>query len=146
MIYQGKDREPVREVILHCAAIKNGQFNGYSPFKVFSTVNRWHKERGFSSFGYHGLFMPDGAFWPGRHPETQGAHTLGHNGGTIGLLLIESSEIKELGLFEDYFTEAQRAAVRAKIAAFGGIERVRGHNDYAAKLCPGFKVHSADWL
>ncbi|ETD01614.1 peptidoglycan recognition protein family protein [Rhodobacter capsulatus] len=146
MIYQGKDREPVREVILHCAAIKGGQFNGYSPFKVFSTVNRWHKERGFACFGYHGLFMPDGAFWPGRPFTAQGAHTLGHNSGTVGFLLVESAEIKDLGRFEDYFTEAQRLAVRAKIAALGGIERVRGHNDYAAKLCPGFKVHSVDWL
>ena len=146
MIYQGKEREPVREVILHCAAIKTGQFDGFSPFKVFSTINRWHKERGWSGFGYHGLFMPNGAFWPGRPPEVQGAHTLGRNSGTLGYLLIEHTEIKELGRFEDWFTEAQRHALRGKLRSLDGIERVRGHNDYAAKICPGFKVHSVDWL
>ena len=64
----------------------------------------------------------------------------------IHLLLIESKEIRRNGSFDDYFTAEQRAAVRSLIRSLPGIERVSGHNDYAARLCPGFKVQSNDWL
>lgn len=146
MIYQGAARYPVKEVILHCAAIRTGQFDGMRPFAVFSTINRWHVERGFKGFGYHGLFMPDGTWVSGRNFATIGAHCVERNRGSIGLLLIESRKIDRMGQFEDWFTESQRRTVRKVIREIGGIERVTGHNDYAAKLCPGFKVESRDWL
>ncbi|WP_334193562.1 hypothetical protein [Pararhodobacter sp.] len=137
---------PVREVVLHCAAIKTGQFAHMGPFEVYSTINRWHTERGFRFFGYHGLVMPSGEIYPGRPFNMEGAHVAGHNRGTLGLLLIEHTEIKQIGDFVDYFTHNQRVAARAWIKAIPGIERVTGHNDHAAKLCPGFKVESHDWL
>lgn len=150
MIYQGKARHPVKEVVLHCAAIKTGQFSHMTPFQVFATINRWHTERGFTQgFGYHGLFMPDGTFYTGRPFSMVGAHVKGHNAGTLGFLVIESREITHVGDFADWFTAAQSAALKAKLKdlrASHGIERISGHNDYAAKLCPGFKVHSHEWL
>lgn len=146
MIYQGKARYPVAETVLHCAAIKTGQFAHMRPFQVFATINRWHVERGFSGFGYHGLFMPDGEFYSGRPYEQIGAHVIGHNAGTLGFLLIESREITEIAHADDYFTAPQLYAAREHIRAIPGIKKVSGHNDYAPKLCPGFKVQSDDWL
>lgn len=147
MIYQGKARDPVREVVLHCAAIKTGQFRGMRPLQVFATINRWHVERGFKNgFGYHGFVMPDGSFHAGRPYDMMGAHVMGHNRGTLGFLLIESFEVQSLGRFEDFFTEAQRHGLRGAIRDLDGIERVTGHNDYAPKLCPGFHVKTGDWL
>ena len=146
MIYQGVARYPVREVILHCAAIKTGQFSHMSAFQVFCTINQWHRERGFSGFGYHGLFMPDGLFYGGRPFEKIGAHCIERNRGSIGFVMIESKEITEIASFDAFFTERQRLAVCSKIADLHGIDRVSGHNDYAHKLCPGFKVQSRDWL
>ncbi len=142
-----RGRVAVTEVILHCAAIQTGQFDGMSPWQVFSCVNRWHTERGFKhGFGYHGLFMPNGAYFPGRPWDMIGAQTIGHNVGTIGLLLIESQKIDRVGEFSDWFTVAQERSLKAKIGSVPGINKVSGHNDYAPKLCPGFKVKSADWL
>lgn len=138
---------PVREVVLHCAAIKTGQFARMSPFEVFSTINRWHVERGFKhGFGYHALILGDGSVYPGRPLDMIGAHVLDHNKGTLGLLLVEHTEIHKIGGFHDYFAVQQAIAARAWIKAIPGIERVTGHNDHAAKLCPGFKVESHDWL
>ena len=75
MIYQGKARYPVKEAILHCAAIPAGYFNGQRPFQVFATINRWHIERGFTNgFGYHAMIMPDGLVYPGRPFTMIGAH------------------------------------------------------------------------
>lgn len=147
MIYQGKARVPVREAVLHCAAIKTGQFKHMRPFQVFATINQWHTERGFKNgFGYHGLFMPDGEFYEGRPFEMIGAHVLGHNAGTLGFLLIESREITQMGVFDDYFTARQALALQARLRTIPGLQKVSGHNDYAPKLCPGFKVRSEDWL
>ena len=145
-IRQGKAGYLVDEVMLHCAAIKRGQFNGFKPISVWSTINRWHVERGFAGFGYHGLFMPDGFFMPGRPFGSIGAGCIGKNQGVIHLLLIEKREIRRLGQFGDYFTEEQRRAVKVLVGGLPGIVRVSGHNDYAPKLCPGFKVQSSDWL
>lgn len=148
MIYQGKARYPVREVVLHCAAINTGQMAHMNAFQMFATVNRWHRERGFTKgFGYHGLITPDGVWYRGRPFGVIGAHVQGHNAGTLGFLLIESQKVERIGQFSDWFTPAQDMALRAilrDLRESHGIHTVTGHNDYAPKLCPGFRV--TEWL
>ena len=147
MILQGKAKTPVQEVVLHCAAIPTGFFDGQRPFQVFATINKWHTERGFKNgFGYHGLFMPDGQFYDARPFSMIGAHVIGHNVGTLGFLLIESRKIDRMGDFSDWFTREQELSLQARLRTIEGIEKVSGHNDYSPKLCPGFKVRSSDWL
>lgn len=161
MYYHGKARTPVREVVLHCAAINTGQFDGMTAFQVYSTVNRWHRERGFKyGFGYHALIMPDGILYTGRPFDMIGAHVIGHNVGTLGFLLIEKRKIEcppgieETGwlsqnTFRDYYTGQQRNTLRATLESLAhshGVNKVSGHNDYAPRLCPGFKVQTKDWL
>lgn len=147
MITHGKSRAPVREAVLHCAAIKSGQFKGQTALEIYATVNRWHRQRGFrNGFGYHGLFMPSGSFVSGRPYTAIGAHVAGRNTGTLGFLLIESREITRIGDFSDWFTEAQRVALKRHLAAIDGLITVTGHNDHANKLCPGFRVKTSDWL
>lgn len=147
MILQGKNKVPVREAVLHCAAIRTGQFEGKGPFEVFSIINRWHTERGFvNGFGYHGFILPDGTYYSGRPFAMTGAHVMGHNAGTLGFLLIESKQIRYIGEFDDWFTKWQRQRLRVILKGIPGLEKVTGHNDHAAKLCPGFYVKTADWL
>lgn len=132
---------PVEEVVLHCAAIRTGQFDGKSAFEVFATINRWHTERGFTNgFGYHALIMPDGEIYEGRPWTMIGAHVIGQNRGTLGVLLIEKRQVSRIATFEDYFTAAQRTALCSYLDRVPALKRVTGHNDYARKLCPGFRV------
>lgn len=162
MFYHGKFRTPVTEVVLHCAAINTGQFDGMTPFQVFTIINRIHREeRGFRhGFGYHGLIMPDGVFYRGRPFSMIGAHVVGHNTGTLGFLLIEKKKVQvpegvnesdwlDQQTFADHYTKAQEKILRATLQDLSishGIKKVSGHNDYAAKLCPAFRVRSSDWL
>jgi N-acetylmuramoyl-L-alanine amidase len=158
MIYQGKARHPVRGAVLHCAAIKTNQFKDWSAFHVMREINRWHVERGFRLIGYHALIMPSGEVLACRPATEVGAHVLDHNQGTLGVLLIESKEIKahvmlperpqewRSAVFSDWFTDAQRIACQRYLGSIHGLEWVKGHNDFAPKLCPGFRVQSDDWL
>lgn len=146
MIYQGSAKYPVREIILHCAALRTGQFQGFSALRAFSEINRWHMQKGWSGIGYHGLVMPDGEWFACRAYSRVGAHCLERNRGSLGFLLIEQKEITGIYNFDWWFTQQQRETLRRVIRSIHGIERVSGHNDYAQKLCPGFKVQTDDWL
>lgn len=154
MIYQGEAKYPVKEVMLHCAAIPTGYFHKSTPFQVFSTINKWHHERGWKNgFGYHGLFMPDGHFYAGRPVSMIGAGCRGRNQGVIHLLMIERKKIEipegqtlETQVFSNWFSLAQAEALAAFIGSLDGIIKVSGHNEYAGKLCPGFVVKPGDFL
>lgn len=141
-IFQGK--VPVTDLILHCAAIKTSQFNGLTAYEVRTEINRWHEQRGFTGFGYHGLIMPNGEYLRGRPFFKIGAHCRenGKNRGSLGFLLIESVQITKIGVFSDWFTPQQMATLRAQIQGLRalGITRISGHNDHANRLCPGFRV------
>lgn len=142
-------RFQVNEVVLHCAALNAAQliqFSKWNGAQIKAEIDMWHKQRKFSGFGYHGMFLPNGQFIEGRPYTTQGAHVIERNRGSIGFLMIESQVITKIGRFEDWFTQMQRDAVRKKIKEIPGIKWVTGHNDYANKLCPGFKVKDEDWL
>lgn len=150
MIYQGKARYPVTEVILHTTATSSKWWRGKTADEMADQVRQWHKDRGWRDIGYHRLFAPDGTIAIGRSIYEIGAHTRNRNRGTIGLAMVNVNAHKGITRFEDYFTEDQRAAVKAYIAELGtltDIKVVSGHNDYTnAKECPGFKVQSSDWL
>lgn len=149
MIYQGNGKYPVDEVVLHCAAVDGKWHVGKTAKQARDIVDQWHKERKppFKMIGYHGLIMPNGEFIQGRPYTMQGAHVVERNRGSIGLLMIETKTITKMGRFEDYFTELQRQTVKRIIKCLSGIKHVSGHNDYTnAKLCPGFKVKSEEWM
>lgn len=144
-VHFGVNKKPINRAILHCAAIKTGQFDGLTSQQIKDTVTAWHKQRGFNDIGYHYIINHRGHVTPGRSITRPGAHTIGHNHNSIGILLIETQEIKRIGAFADYFTPLQKQAL-TELLAFHRIKTVHGHNDYAPKLCPGFKVVQSDFL
>ncbi len=144
MIYQGKAHYPVTEIILHCADTHPDWMAGRPLSEKVAEIRRWHvQERGWRDIGYHWVIDRDGAVAPGR-PETEiGAHVEGHNRGTIGICLLGGYGAKADDLFEKNYSKAQaNAVVRviAEVTARAAVQCVTGHNDYAPKACPGFKV------
>jgi N-acetyl-anhydromuramyl-L-alanine amidase AmpD len=144
MLYQGKARYPVTEIILHCADTRPEWMAGRPTTEKVAEIRRWHvQQRGWRDIGYHWVIDRDGAISPGRVETEIGAHVEGHNAGTIGICLLGGYGARADDPFEKNFTAAQKAAVLKLIAQIKGrtsISKVSGHNDYATKACPGFKV------
>lgn len=146
MIFQGRARYPVTEIILHCADTRPEWMDGHPLVEKVAEIRRWHvRQRGWRDIGYHWVIDRNGVVAPGR-PETEiGAHVEGHNRGTIGICLLGGYGAEADDEFEKNFTPAQAAAARRLIHEIKGraaIQKVSGHNDYSAKACPGFQVQS----
>lgn len=128
-----KARRAVSEVIVHCTATPAGR-------KVTAAdIDRWHRQRGFAGIGYHYVIGLDGKVWSGRSVEKAGAHCVGHNTGSIGVVYVGG--LNSNGRSADTRTEAQKCSLRALIDSlrqvYGPIA-VYGHRRFAAKDCPCF--------
>ena len=146
MIHHGD--MPVREAILHTSATPVAWAEGKTNAAMLAEIRRWHVEdNGWRDIGYQRVVMPDGAVMIGRSIYEPGAHVAGRNTGTIGICMVGPGS--PIGKPEDHYTDAQLAAVRAYLAELAKLTELRvvsGHNDHAARECPGFRVRSADWL
>lgn len=151
MIYQGRAQYPVHEVDLHTTATAPDWWKGKTAEQMMAEIREWHIKWGWKREGYHGLVAPDGSWADGRPFTMIGAHIMERNRGTLGFTLVPIRTVRtdRLGKFEDYYTEAQRQTVKRKIAAVAAMTQlkwVKGHNDYAARTCPGFKVEQEEWM
>lgn len=135
---------PINEIIIHCSATRPDWMEESPGAAKRDEIRRWHLGRGWNDIGYHDLIDRDGSLITGRPINKVGAHCKGHNTGTIGVCLIGGHGSSENDEFEQNYTTAQDDALRGYIEAqkmaFPSISVVSGHNQYAAKACPGFRV------
>jgi N-acetylmuramoyl-L-alanine amidase len=133
----------INRIILHCTATPEGKH-----FDV-DTIRRWHvKDRGWKDIGYHYVIYLDGSVHEGRPVEQTGAHTSGHNADSIGIVYVGGCDTKMKA--KDTLNEAQETAMVNLIKSlrdeYGSLS-LHGHNEFAAKACPSFKVaEKFDWL
>lgn len=133
----------IKRIILHCTATPEGKH-----FDV-DTIRRWHvKDRGWKDIGYHYVIYLDGSVHEGRPVEQAGAHTSGHNADSIGIVYVGGCDTKMKA--KDTLNEAQETAMVNLIKSlrdeYGDLS-LHGHNEFAAKACPSFKVaEKFDWL
>lgn len=127
----------IDEIIIHCSATPRGKRY------TVEDVRRWHLERGFADVGYHFLIYLDGSVHKGRPIELVGAHCRGHNAHSVGICYIGGLSA-DGRCSEDTRTPEQKRAIDRTVAAllkrFPGAT-VHGHNEFAAKACPCYKVN-----
>jgi N-acetylmuramoyl-L-alanine amidase len=129
-------------IILHCTATPEGRHVDVDTIRV------WHKARGWSDVGYHFVIYIDGSVHAGRAVEKTGAHVSGHNATTIGVVYVGGTDAA--GKAKDTMNAAQETAfvnlVKHLRDQYGPLT-LHGHNEYAAKACPSFKVKDKfKWL
>lgn len=127
---------PINEIIWHCAATPEGR-----DYTV-DDIRAWHRSRGWSDIGYHYVVYRDGTIVPGRPIGQTGAHVAGRNAGTVGCCYVGGVSA-DGRTARDTRTDAQRSSMLAltqALAAKFPIERISGHNEFAAKACPSFPV------
>lgn len=140
---------PINEIIVHCTATRPEWWATRTLAQKIAEVRLWHtRDRGWKDIGYHYLIDRDGKIGTGRPVEQVGAHVAGRNTGTIGVSLFGGHGSATTDRFEDNFTPEQDAALRQLLTdlceRFPTITKISGHNQYAAKACPGFDV--TEWL
>ena len=134
---------PLDKIILHCSATREGQHI------TVDTMRQWHLKRGWKDIGYHYVIYIDGSVHKGRPIEQVGAHTSGQNTGSIGICYVGGVE-KDGKTPKDTLNELQETAMVNLIKALReeyGDMTLHGHNEFAAKACPSFKVYEKfNWL
>lgn len=121
-------------IIIHCSATPEG--------KDFRTadIDRWHRQQGFKSIGYHFVVYRDGSVHAGRPIAEVGAHCKGHNATSIGVCYI-GGLAADGKTPKDTRTVEQRKAMRNLVKTLKHVfpeAVVRSHRDFAAKACPCF--------
>lgn len=149
VILQGREKYPVQEVCIHCSATRPEWMHNADPYDRLAEITRWHvQDRGWRTIGYHWVVdYPVGMIMAGRRETEIGAGVEGHNRGVIHVCLIGGHGSSAKDRFADHFTPAQDRALRGLLQGIGmrtAIRTISGHNDYAAKACPGFTVST--WL
>jgi N-acetylmuramoyl-L-alanine amidase len=127
---RGETRPIARQIdliVLHCSATDN-------PAIRAADIDRWHRNRGFNSIGYHFFIRTDGVLEIGRDLDKAGAHASGYNSHSIGICLNGLSR----------FTPAQFNTLRALLTGLKPLcphARLVGHNELnPGKACPVYSV------
>lgn len=129
----------IKELVVHCSATPAGK-----PFRA-ADIDKWHRERGWESIGYHFVIPLDGSIEPGRPLEEIGAHVSGHNTASIGICLIGGVDAN--GKPAETYNSRQYAALRLVLDGLRARwpdARILGHRDFpkVAKACPSFDVRA----
>ena len=128
-------------IVIHCTATKRGI--DYS----VNTIRKWHKKRGFKDIGYHFVIHLDGTIERGRPWDQSGAHALGYNENSIGIVYVGG--LDENGNSEDTRTVAQIHSLRASveiIKAMYPMIDVKGHRDLSVDLNGDGVISSQEWM
>ena len=137
----------INEIVVHCTATRPDWWSDRSTEEKTREVRQWHLDRGWKDIGYHWLIDRDGTVVKGRDESVVGAHVKDHNANSIGVSLFGGHGGSNDDKFQDNFTPEQDASLRQLIRDIKdhhNITKISGHNEYANKACPCFRV--TNWL
>ena len=126
----------IKKIIIHSTATPAGRAVSVGE------IDAWHRARGYEGIGYHFVVGFDGEVSAGRAVEKAGAHCLGQNADSVGVVYVGGTGVDGKTPV-DTRTEAQRVALRAVAATLKGCfpgAKVYGHRDFRPTACPSFPI------
>ena len=139
------DPNDVRYIVIHITDSYYGNV---------ATIDRWHKQKGWSAIGYHWLILgsfptkyrweskrpdiySDGKIQQGRSEEFRGAHVKGKNWQTIGVAMVGKN-----GNFSAAQINSALHVCRELKARFPNIIEIKGHTEFDSnKSCPDLDLN-----
>ena len=128
----------INKIIIHCSD---------SEFGDSKDITQWHKEKGWSTIGYHFVILngyrdkgvltkeDNGLIEAGRDLSIAGAHCQGQNLHSIGICLIGVHNFTE----EQFFS--LKVLIEGLLRQFKiNKSEIYGHRDFSSKTCPNFDV------
>jgi len=144
MIKQGKAGYIVRNVVIHSTQTPTDWHIGKSAAEMIGEICRFDVEVcGLRNVRHHGLIAPNGDLVTGRTLNEIGAGVKGRNRGVVHLCLVPIREITRVGRFNDWYTQAQRIALRDYLF---NLEQITGPGLHVSGHHPGFDVDPEEWL
>ncbi|QIW15837.1 N-acetylmuramoyl-L-alanine amidase [Pasteurellaceae bacterium RH1A] len=154
-------RYPIKKIVIHCSATRNGQSLRTSDQSPAQRIDSWHKTRGFKRLagnfqhfnphlkhiGYHFVIDTDGTVETGRAEGETGAHVKGHNMHSIGICLVGG--ITQAGKNHAEFTKAQWQALHAllrKLEAKHPQAKIYGHRDLSPDRNGDGTISPNEWV
>lgn len=128
-------RKKTTEIILHCSATQEGK-----NFTV-EQIHNMHLKNGWTGIGYNYYIDLNGVIWEGRPEDCVGAHTTNHNSVSIGICYCGG--VDKNNKAKDTRNELQKKAMLELLRYLHKKypqATIHGHNEFAAKACPSFKV------
>lgn len=132
----------IEAIIIHCTATREGQ-----DVKA-SDIDKWHKERGWKMIGYNYVIDLDGTVELGRPLTMSGAHTVGWNSRSIGIVYVGG--LDKNGKPKDTRTPAQKKAMNDLIYdildKYPTITKIMGHRDTSPDLNKDGQITPNEWI
>lgn len=136
----------IKELIIHCSATPEGEDYTVDHIRQWHTAPR-PNGNGWSDIGYHYIIYRDGSIHVGRDESVAGAHTTGHNTGSIGICYIGGCPPRSIKDWDkkskDTRTPQQKLALVKLLKElkkkYPGA-KIYGHRDFAKKSCPSFNA------
>lgn len=124
-------------IAIHCSASQP------DPKTDVKTIDRWHRQRGFTMVGYHFVIRTDGEVQKGRDEAAIGAHVEGFNARSIGICMVGG--VDSDGKPANNFSQEQFASLAALLKELRKRypnAAIQGHRDFpnVKKACPSFDV------
>ena len=120
----------ITSIFLHCAAADINDDD------LFSIVNQWHLNRGWSGCGYHYLIQKDGGLILARPIKKPGAHARGYNSYSVGIMLNGDTKFTK-----KQFETLEKLCCNLMDTYNLDVNDIYGHNEVSTKTCPNFDVH-----
>ena len=107
-----------------------------------TTIDRWHKDRGWRCIGYHYVVRIDGSIEYGRPVQNIGAHVKGRNKHSIGVCYIGGLDADMEP--KDTRTQEQKESLLDLLKTLKRLHpnaTIHGHREFANKACPCFDAN-----